>query len=99
MLRSLVGSEMCIRDRLSGAASSFARSLFLARNWDMNLPYEDENGLPLQPNVTGYDNTRWSAKYNTNNTNEERIVAGAHADFNINKWIRVDYTFGSNVSS
>ncbi len=86
-------------NQLGGAASSFARSLFLARNWDLNLPFEDENGLPLQPNVTGYDNPRWSAKYNTNNTNEERIVAGAHFDFNINKWIRVDYTFGSNVAS
>src|SRR5688572_2022577 len=85
-------------NQLGGAASSFARSLFLARNWDLNLPFEDQNGLPLQPNVTGYDNPRWSAKYNINNTDEERIVAGVHADMNINKWIRVDYTFGSNVA-
>ncbi len=85
-------------NQIGGAAPSFARSLFLARNWDLNLPFEDKNGLPLQPNVTGYDNPKWSAKYNFNNTNEERIVAGVHADFNINKWIRVDYTFGSNVA-
>src|SRR5688572_6177733 len=85
-------------NQVSGTASSFARSLFLARNWDMNLPFEDANGLPLQPNVTGYDNPRWSAKYNTINTNEERIVAGAHFDFLINKWIRFDYTVGSNVA-
>src|SRR5688572_18764684 len=85
-------------NQVSGTASSFARSLFLARNWDLNLPFEDKTGLPLQPNVTGYDNPRWSAKYNTIKTNEERIVAGVHADFNINKWIRIDYTFGSNVS-
>ncbi len=85
-------------NQIGGAAPSFARSLFLARNWDLNLPFEDKNGLPLQPNVTGYDNPKWSAKYNFNHTNEERIVAGVHADFNINKWIRVDYTFGSNVS-
>ncbi|MGZ8510907.1 MAG: SusC/RagA family TonB-linked outer membrane protein, partial [Chitinophagaceae bacterium] len=85
-------------NQLGGAAPSFARSLFLARNWDLNLPFEDKNGLPLQPNVTGYDNPKWSAKYNFNHTNEERIVAGVHADFNISKWIRVDYTFGSNVS-
>jgi TonB-linked SusC/RagA family outer membrane protein len=85
-------------NQVGGTASSFARSLFLARNWDLNLPFEDKTGLPLQPNVTGYDNPRWSAKYNTIKTNEERIVAGVHADFNINKWIRIDYTFGSNVS-
>ena len=85
-------------NQLGGAASSFARSLFLARNWDMNLPFEDENGLPLQPNVTGYDHPLWSAKYNISNTDEERIVAGLHADMNINKWMRVDYSFGSNVA-
>ena len=85
-------------NQVSGTASSFARSLFLARNWDMNLPFEDANGLPLQPNVTGYDNPRWSAKYNTINTNEERIIAGAHFDFTVKKWIRFDYTVGSNVA-
>ena len=85
-------------NQVGGTASSFARSLFLARNWDLNLPFEDKNGLPLQPNVTGYDNPRWSAKYNTIKTNEERIVAGAHFDFTIYKWIRFDYTVGSNVA-
>ena len=85
-------------NQVSGTASSFARSLFLARNWDLNLPFEDQNGLPLQPNVTGYDNPRWSAKYNTINTNEERMVGGAHFDFTIKKWIRVDYTVGTNVA-
>jgi TonB-linked SusC/RagA family outer membrane protein len=85
-------------NQVSGTASSFARTLFLARNWDLNLPFEDANGLPLQPNVTGYDNPRWSAKYNTIKTNEERLVAGAHFDFTIYKWIRFDYTVGTNVS-
>ena len=85
-------------NQVSGTASSFARSLFLARNWDLNLPYEDPNGLPLQPNVTGYDNPRWSAQYNTINSNEERIVAGGHFDFTIKKWIRVDYSLGTNVA-
>ena len=54
------------------------------------IPFEDKNGLPLQPNVTGYDNPRWSAQYNTINSNEERIVAGGHFDFTIKKWVRVD---------
>lgn len=85
-------------NQVGGTASLFARSLILARNWDLNLPFEDKAGLPLIPNVTGYDNPRWSAKYNTIKTNEERIVAGMHADFNIIKWIRVDYNLGTNVS-
>lgn len=85
-------------NQVSGTASQFARSLFLARNWDLNLPFEDLNGNPLQPNVTGYDNPRWSAKYNTIKTDEERFVAGFHADFNILKWIRLDYNIGTNVA-
>ncbi|MGZ3853700.1 MAG: SusC/RagA family TonB-linked outer membrane protein, partial [Flavisolibacter sp.] len=85
-------------NQVSGTASSFARSLFLARNWDLNLPFEDKNGLPLEPNVTGYDNPHWSDKYNTIKTDEDRLVAGMHADFNINKWIRADYNLGTNVA-
>jgi TonB-linked SusC/RagA family outer membrane protein len=85
-------------NQIGGAASSFARSLFLARNWDYSLPFEDKNGLPLQHNVTGYDHPLWSAKYNTVKTNEERFVANMHADFNINKWIRLDYTLGTNIA-
>jgi TonB-linked SusC/RagA family outer membrane protein len=85
-------------NQVGGTASSFARSLFLARNWDLNLPFEDAQGLPLQPNVTGYDNPHWSNKYNTIKTDEERIVTGIHFDFNVKKWIRVDYSLGSNVS-
>ena len=85
-------------NQVGGTASSFARSLFLARNWDLNLPYEDPQGFPLQPNVAGFDNPRWSAKYNTIHTDEERIVGGLHFDFNIKKWIRFDYTIGTNIS-
>ena len=85
-------------NQVGGVASQFARSLFLARNWDMNLPFEDQNGLPLQPNVTGYDHPNWSAKYNTIETNEERLVGGFHTDFNLAKWFRVDYNIGTNVS-
>ena len=85
-------------NQVGGTASLFARSLFLARNWDLNLPFEDKNGLPLIPNVTGYDNPRWSAKYNTIKTNEDRFIAGMHADFNILKWARFDYNIGTNIA-
>lgn len=86
-------------NQVSGVASQFARSLFLARNWDMNLPFEDLNGLPLQPNVTGYDHPNWSAKYNTIRTNEERVVAGLHTDYQFTPWLRFDYNLGTNIAN
>ena len=87
-------------NQIGGAASEFARSLFPARNWDFNLPYEDKQGNNLIPNGGGqYDNPRWSAKYNTVTTDNQRIVAGFHTDFNIYKWIRLDYNLGNNVSN
>jgi len=86
-------------NQVDGAASLFARSMFLARNWDMNLPFEDKNGFSVTPNGGNqFDNPRWSAKYNVANTDEERFVSGIHLDYNINKWVRLDYNLGSNVS-
>jgi TonB-linked SusC/RagA family outer membrane protein len=86
-------------NQVAGASSQFARSLFLARNWDMSLPFEDKNGVPLQHNVTGWDHPNWAARYNTINTNEERVTAGLRFDFNINRWIRFDYSLGTNIAS
>ena len=58
-------------NQVGGTASSFARSLFLARNWDLNLPYEDKQGKPLTPNGGGqFDHPRWSARYTTAATDE-----------------------------
>jgi hypothetical protein len=86
-------------NQVDGAASSFARSLFLARNWDLNLPFEDKNGLSVTPNGGNqYDNPHWSAKYNKANTAEERFIGGIHLDYNIMKWIRLDYNLGTNVA-
>ncbi len=86
-------------NQVGGAASLFARSLFPARNWDLNLPFEDKQGLPLIPNGGGqFDNPRWSARYNVAETDEERFIAGFRADYNFNSWIRADYNLGSNVN-
>ncbi|MEO7801709.1 MAG: SusC/RagA family TonB-linked outer membrane protein [Ginsengibacter sp.] len=86
-------------NQVDGAASQFARSFLLARNWNLDLPFEDENQNPLIPNAAGsYDNPKWSAKYNRMLTDEERFIAGAHMDFKINNWIRVDYSIGSNIN-
>jgi TonB-linked SusC/RagA family outer membrane protein len=86
-------------NQVDGAASQFARSLFLARNWDLSLPFETETGGNVTWNGGNqFDHPRWSAKYNVANTAEERFIAGFHADYNINKWIKLDYNFGSNVN-
>ena len=86
-------------NQVDGAASSFARSLFLARNWDLNLPFEDKNGLSITPNGGNqFDNPHWSAKYNVAKTAEERFTGGIHLDYNIMKWIRLDYNLGTNVA-
>jgi TonB-linked SusC/RagA family outer membrane protein len=87
-------------NQVGGASSLFARSLFPARNWDFNLPFETKQGGNLTPNGGGqFDNPRWSAKYNIASTDEERFIAGFHADYNFTKWLRADYTVGSNVNS
>lgn len=84
-------------NQVDGAASEFARSFLLARNWNLDLPFEDKNGNSLIPNGAGqYDNPHWSAKYNKAISNEERFIAGTHVDFNITKWIKIDYGIGSN---
>lgn len=86
-------------NQVDGAASLFARSLFLARNWDLSLPYEDKFGNSVTWNGGGqFDHPRWSARYNTANTAEERFIAGFHADYNLFKWMRLDYNIGSNVN-
>ncbi|MEJ7737402.1 MAG: SusC/RagA family TonB-linked outer membrane protein [Chitinophagaceae bacterium] len=97
--RSVQNGGFFGENQVGGAASQFARSLFLARNWDLNLPFEDKLQKNLTPNGGGqFDNPRWSAKYNTASTQEERIVAGMHADYNITKWMQVAYNLGTNVS-
>lgn len=83
-----------------GGSSVFARSLFLARNWDLNLPYQDKLGNPLNPNGNSqYDNPWWSAYNNTTNTDIERMVATIKANYKINSWAAIDYTLGTNVEA
>jgi TonB-linked SusC/RagA family outer membrane protein len=87
-------------NQVDGAASLFARSLFLARNWDLNLPFEDKLGNNITPLGGGqFDNPRWSAKYNTATTAEERIIANMHADMKLTDWAQIDFSLGSNVNT
>ncbi len=86
--------------QVGSTASQFARSLFLARNWDISgLPYQTTQGNEIHPGPAGFDNPRWDAEYNKAKTAEDRVVAGLHMDFNINKWAKIDFTGGTNISA
>jgi len=86
-------------NQVDGTASQFARSLFLSRDWDLNLPYQDKEGNNLTPLGAGqFDNPLWSAYNNTATTNETRLVASTHLDYKINEWWQLDLNGGTNVS-
>jgi len=83
-----------------GSSSSFARSLLLARSWDLSgLPTQTASGKPLSPLPTQFDNPYWGNYHNTSTTGEDRTIAGVHLDYNIKKWLRADYQLGSNSVS
>lgn len=84
-------------NQVGSTSSQFGRTMFLGRSWDPNVPFEDKNGNSISWVGDQADNPKWAAKYNKQTTYDERVVAGVHADFNINKWARVDYNIGSNL--
>jgi TonB-linked SusC/RagA family outer membrane protein len=84
-------------NQIGSTSSQFGRTMFLGRSWDPNVPFEDKNGNSISWVGDQADNPKWAAKYNKQTTYDERIVAGLHADFNINKWARVDYNIGNNL--
>lgn len=86
-------------NQVDGAASSFARSLFLARNWDMSLPWQDKNGNNL--NWLGgaqFDHPIWSAYNNYVDTRENRVLATFGADYQLKDWWRLDYNLGTSMN-
>jgi TonB-linked SusC/RagA family outer membrane protein len=83
-----------------GATSQFARSLFLGRNWNLNLPFQDALGKPLIPNGGAqFDNPHWAARNNVATTIEERFLAGMRLGYKFNNWINLSYNFGVNTHS
>jgi TonB-linked SusC/RagA family outer membrane protein len=83
-------------NQFPGAASSFARALFLGRTWNMDLPYEDASGNPLSTNPSQYDNPLWSWKHNQIITNTDRSIANFKFDYNIFSWLNASYQIGVN---
>ncbi len=86
-------------NQVDGAASQFARSLFLGRNWDGSLPWEKEDGSNLNWLGGGqFDHPMWSAYNNYANTVENRVIGTFGLDYTINDWWRLDYNLGTNIS-
>lgn len=83
-------------NQFQGAASSFARTLLLARNWDMSTPFETPDGKSLMMVGLQADNPLWSWKYNTIKTTMDRSVASVNAGYNLTSWLSLDYQIGVN---
>ncbi|MEL1252576.1 SusC/RagA family TonB-linked outer membrane protein [Flavobacterium sp. DGU38] len=87
-------------NQFAGASSSFARTLFLARNWDLNLPYTDPvTGGSVTPNGTQFDHPLWSWEHDQITTNTDRIVAGINLNYAFNDNISASYRVGLNKYS
>lgn len=83
-----------------GASSQFARSLYMARNWNLyGLPSQDLSGVPLAFIAGNYDNPHWAAYHNTVTTNEERTVGGLRIGYKVNNWININYNIGVNATN
>ena len=87
-------------NQVSGAASSFARTLFLGRNWDLTkYPYETPDGKPVSTLTSQYDNPLWSWKHNVTTTEADRIIGSIGLDYDVTDWFNISYTIGTNVYS
>ncbi len=86
-------------NQVAGAASSFARTLFVARNWDLSLPYENPDYRlgSVVPNVGGqFDHPLWSLEHNQIKTGTNRTVLGINLNYEFNKNISASYRVGYN---
>lgn len=83
--------------QFDGASSSFARTLFLARNWDLSLPYINPvDGSSVTPNGTAFDHPFWSWEHDQITTKTNRTVAGINLNYVFNEHINASYRAGIN---
>lgn len=78
-----------------GAVTSFARTIWLGRTWDMTLPYEDKNGNPVFF-VNGVDHPLWSWKHSGITSDMSRVTANLNLGYDITDWLSIDYKVGVN---
>jgi TonB-linked SusC/RagA family outer membrane protein len=87
-------------NQVDGASSSFARNMFLGRNWNIaGLPYQDPNQLPISTNNSQYDNPLWAFRHNTVSTLTDRYVAGLKLGYDIRPWMNLSYQIGTNTNT
>lgn len=77
-------------------ASSFARTLWLGRTWNSDLPFETPTGGNVFYNGNGIDNPRWSWKHNGVEEHTDRIGGSFGLGFDITDWLNVNYKIGNN---
>ncbi len=79
-----------------GAASSFARALWLGRVWDLSLPFEHPiTGASVTPN-NGWDHPLWSWEHDQIITNSSMIVTNLSLGVPINDNISASFRVGYN---
>jgi len=82
-------------NQFGGSSSSFARTLWLGRTWDLSLPYEDANGASVTPN-DGWDHPLWSWEHDQITTQANRTVTNFNVSFPINDNISTSFRVGLN---
>lgn len=84
-------------NQFDGSSSSFARALFLARNWDLNLPYKHPTtGYSVTPLAGQFDHPLWSWENDQIKTDTYRTVVGLNLSYKINDNISASYRVGMN---
>ncbi len=79
------------------AASSFARTLWLARNWNTDLGFENpSNGYSVFYNTNAIDHPLWSWKHNGLDERTDRIGAKLSLGYDIAKNLNITYAIGAN---
>jgi len=83
-------------NQIGGAASSFARTLWMGRTWNTSLPYTDPiTGASVVPN-SGWDHPLWSWEHDKITTNTERTVANINAGYDFNEHVNTSVRIGVN---
>ncbi len=77
-------------------ASSFARTLWLGRNWDSSLPYETPSGGNVFYNTNTIDNPRWSWKHNGVVEQTDRLGMTFDVNYDITDWLNASWKVGTN---
>ncbi|MCL2412692.1 MAG: SusC/RagA family TonB-linked outer membrane protein [Bacteroidales bacterium] len=84
--------------QIAGQTSSFGRTLIMARNWDISLPWADENNHPLFFIPGQTDHPMWAVHHNTHQTAMNRVVSQASIGYDILPWLSVSYQLGYNMN-